>query len=212
MSAKVVCFSASDGAAGEEVALLVARDLRYRLIDEQVIARAAETSGLGHRVVAGAEARMSIAARIAEQLPAAGIALGTSGLAGFPALTAGELLPESHRLRGLIRDAIEEIAAKGDVVIVAHAASLALGPRSETLRVFTTASPQTRRIRLAASQGIGDKEADRLLTKGDRNRADYLKRFYGVSAELPSHYDLVLNTDQLSPEQAAKVIVQAAAG
>ena len=38
---------------------------------------------------------------------------------------------------------------------------------------------------------------------------DYLKRFYGVAVELPIHYDLVINTDALSVEQAAALIAQA---
>ena len=41
-------------------------------------------------------------------------------------------------------------------------------------------------------------------------RADYLKRFYEVAEELPTHYDLVFNTDSLSIEQAAELISQAA--
>lgn len=33
------------------------------------------------------------------------------------------------------------------------------------------------------------------------------KRFYGVELELPTHYDLVIDTDQLTAEQGADVIV-----
>jgi cytidylate kinase len=39
-----------------------------------------------------------------------------------------------------------------------------------------------------------------------------LKRFYGVRDESPTHYDLVLNTDALSVEQAADLISHAASG
>ena len=40
--------------------------------------------------------------------------------------------------------------------------------------------------------------------------ADYLKRFYGISTELPTHYDIVLNTDHVAPEEAAALILTAA--
>jgi cytidylate kinase len=43
----------------------------------------------------------------------------------------------------------------------------------------------------------------------DAARRDYLKRFYGVDEELPTHYDLVVNTDVLSVERAADLIAQA---
>ena len=48
------------------------------------------------------------------------------------------------RLRVLIRETIEQTAAQGNVVIVAHAASHALPQRSDALRVLVTASPETR--------------------------------------------------------------------
>jgi cytidylate kinase len=38
-----------------------------------------------------------------------------------------------------------------------------------------------------------------------------LKRFYGLKEEPPTLYDLVLNTDRLSPEQAAQLTAEAAA-
>ena len=41
--------------------------------------------------------------------------------------------------------------------------------------------------------------------------ADTLKRFYDIDHELPTHYDLVLNTDALSVEDAAELIVHSAA-
>jgi cytidylate kinase len=80
------------------------------------------------------------------------------------------------------------------------------------LRVLVTASPETRRDRTATSLGIEAGEADKLIKRGDTNRADYIKRFYGIGSERPTHYDLVVNTDRISPEQSAELIVSAAQG
>ena len=54
------------------------------------------------------------------------------------------------------------------------------------------------------------KAARRTIAESDAGRAEYLKRFYRIDRELPTHYDLVVNTDTLSPEQAASIIEQAA--
>jgi cytidylate kinase len=110
----------------------------------------------------------------------------------------------------LIRSVLWESAEAGDAVIVAHAASLALATRSDVLRVLITASAETRARRLAEAQSIGEAEAEKLVARGDANRADYLKRFYGVSTELPTHYDIVLNTDRVAPGDAAELILTAA--
>jgi cytidylate kinase len=207
----VVCLSASDGAAGEDVAPLVADRLGVRVVDEEVIVRAAAEAGVAAHVAAEVEQRRSLAARLFDPLTVAGLAAGTSGLTGLPAIDLDDLAPSADRLRALIRGAIEEIAGEGHVVIVAHAASFALGARPDTLRVFITASFETRRRRVASARSVDDADAERLVARGDRNRADYLKRFYRVTEE-PSHYDLVVNTDTLTADEAADLIAQAARG
>jgi cytidylate kinase len=123
----------------------------------------------------------------------AGSGVETYGLGSVP----GGNLPDD--IRSLIREAIEEAAGRGKVVIVAHAASFALAGREGSLRVLVTASPETRAGRYEGS-----------IKDSDTARADYLRRFYGVEHELPTHYDLVLNTDVVSVEKAADLIALAA--
>ena len=48
------------------------------------------------------------------------------------------------------------------------------------------------------------------MKESDAGLRDYLKRFYNVDQELPTHYDLVVNTDVLSIEQAANLVTKAA--
>jgi hypothetical protein len=207
MEHRVVCISASDGSWGEDVAPLVAGKLGFQLVNEEIVARAAEEAGVTASVAAGVELRKSLVSRLLEEMPAG--AAGAAALGGYVALPQ-DAGPSSDALRALIRAAIEEIAARGDAVIVAHAASLALTGHDHTLRVFVTASTDTRRDRLAEAQELTSKKAEKLVARLDANRADYLKRFYHVGTELPTHFDLVVNTDRLGPEQAAEMIVQAA--
>jgi cytidylate kinase len=87
---------------------------------------------------------------------------------------------------------------------VAHAASIALAGREGILRVLVTASADTRELRLA--DGLVDEETEGAVRESDAARADYLERFYGVEPELPTHYDLVVNTDVLTVERAAAAI------
>ena len=90
-----------------------------------------------------------------------------------------------------------------------HAASYALsGP--DVLRVLVTASEDTRARRLAAERGIDERAADRLVKQEDSGRAGYLRQFYGIDRELPTHFDLVVNTDVLTPDMAGKVVAAAA--
>ena len=206
MGYRVVAISPTDGSAGEALGPIVAHELGFRLINEQVVARVAWEAGVNPEVVADVERRKSMLARVLEGL--GDVAPANTGLSGVPLVE--DPAPRRDALRGLIRSVLWESAEAGDAVIVAHAASLALATRSDVLRVFITASPETRARRLAESQNIGEAEAEKLVARGDANRADYLKRFYGIPTELPTHYDIVLNTDRVAPEDAAALILSAA--
>jgi cytidylate kinase len=205
---KAVCISHATGAGGEEVGRLVAERLGFLYVDEQIVAGAAAKGGIDPDLVADEERRKSLAVRLLE-------ALGQSGgeawaLGGSTQLRTGEEMA-GDEVRTLIREVIAQTAARGNAVIVAHAASRALTQGPEVLRVLVTASPATRASRLAAAEGMDEKQAARAVKDADAGRRSYLKRFYDADEELPVDYDLVVNTDVLSPERAA-AIVWAAAG
>jgi cytidylate kinase len=137
------------------------------------------------------------------------LGLVTPSSSPVPTRAEGRVLPPDADIRQLIKQVLTSFAASGSVVIVAHAASFALsGPG--VLRVLVTASPETRGKRLAAERGVDDRAAARLVKSEDSGRASYLKQFYGVEDELPTHFDLVVNTDVLTAEKAARTIVSAA--
>lgn len=200
-----MCVSRAFGAGGEEIGRLVADSLGLLYVDEQVIARAAAKAGVDVERVADEERRKSIFSGLLDHLAEGGAASFTP----VPAWT--DELP-SEAVRGFIRDAIHEIAEQGNAVIVAHAASFALGPGPRTLRVLVTASQETRSARLSSADGMSQEEAAKAIRRSDADRSDYLKRFYGIAQELPIQYDLVVNTDTISNETAAELITQACVG
>jgi CMP/dCMP kinase len=203
MATSVICISRALGAGGEDIARIVSERLGFVYVDEEIISRAAERSGVDRESVADAERRKSLISNLLSAM-----ADGSASF-GAPPVDAAWIEPSSEDVGSFIRDAIEEVAAKGNAVIVAHAASHALPSDAGALRVLITASPETRATRLAETAGVDPSAAAKTVRSSDAARADYLKRFYGVQ-ELPTGYDLVVNTDALSLNQAADVIVHAA--
>ncbi|HEY7693832.1 MAG TPA: cytidylate kinase-like family protein [Gaiellaceae bacterium] len=206
MACKVVCISCASGAGGEEIGKLVAERLGFTCTDEEVVARAAARGGIDAGSVADEEKRRSRAARVLQALALS----GDAGLATGVPLYVGDDEPTSAEVRALIRETIEHLAAQGNVVIVAHAASHALPGRSEVLRVLITASPEVRARRIGDSSNVDGAGAARAVKESDAARRDYLRRFYDVKDELPTQYDLVLNTDFVSVERAVELIAFAA--
>jgi cytidylate kinase len=203
----VVCISHAAGAGGEEVGRLVAERLGYLYVNEEIVARAAAKGGVDAADVADEERRKSLATRALNAIAQGGGEAWALGAVG-PLGSRDEL--DSDDIRSLIRETIEQTAARGNAVIVAHAASYAIGRGDTILRVFVTASPETRTTRVAEAEGLDQAGAARAIKESDAGRADYLKRFYDVREESPTHYDLVLNTDAVPVPQAAELISRAA--
>jgi cytidylate kinase len=204
VAAPVVCISRSTGAEGEAVGRVVAQRLGFRYVDDEVIEQAAEWAELAPAFVADVERRRSLLARVL------GTVFEETAVPRLPSGQPARSLPSDADLRSLITSVLASFADQGSVVIVAHAASFALARRGNVLRVLVTASTETRTERVAAARGVDEGEAARQIARDDADRADYLKRFYEVDRELPTHFDLVVNTDVLTPERAADVVVAAA--
>jgi cytidylate kinase len=200
----VVCIAHTAGALGPDVAAAVGEMLGFRVVDEGIVAAAAARENISVEEVASVEARRSFVSRVLREF-ARSAGAEAAGLVS-PDVFVDDM-DEHHRQ--LIRDVVHETAAAGDVVIVAHGASIALAGRDGLLRVLVTASDRTRARRLAGVDW-DPREAKRQLKREDEARADYLKRFYDCEHELPTHYDLVVNTDALEPGEVAAVIVAAA--
>jgi hypothetical protein len=202
-SPATVCISHATGSAGAEVGSLVAERLGLRYVDDEVIAEAAAWAELDPALVADAERRKSFVRRL----------LGGIEIQGSPRLPTGDVgarsLPSDSDLRALISSAVSSFTRQGGVVIVAHAASFTVDAGT-ALRVLVSASTSTRSGRIAGERGISPSQAEKVVRNEDAARADYLERFYGIDQELPIHYDLVLNTDVLSPAEAAAVVTAAA--
>ena len=203
MQTRVVTVSHATGAGGSAIAHAVAARLGFRYIDEDIIAVAAQKQGVDAALVADTERRKTFVERLIAGLAEA---VNPAAMGGGTLVT--ETVTPDASLRTLIIDAIRETADRGNAVIVSHGASIPLAGRADTLRVFVTASVDTR-VRRVAQSG-GKRDAARFVGDNDVARADYLQRFYGIEQELPTHYDLVINTDALSFDEAADIIAAVA--
>lgn len=207
MSKRVICISRTLASGGEEIGCLVAERLGFRYVDDEIVVTAAKKVKVNPKLVEQAEHKQAILDRVLDWLGQS-VEIPTPGDKGDHG--PPNFVPEDFR--ALIRAVVYETGRKGDVVILAHAASMALGFMEGVLRVFVTASPETRVMRLSKIGRMSEKGAMKALKDSEEARRDYIKRFYQIEEELPTHYDLLINTDTLTAEQAAHIIVSAARG
>jgi cytidylate kinase len=208
MPTRVVTISHTTGAGGETIGRTVADRLGFRYIDEEIITLAAEKEGVDAELVADTERRKGFLARLFSGLTEGPVDVGVAGTGVLvpEAVTA----PRSEYLRTVIVEAIHDMAGRGQAVIASHAASIPLAGRTDVLRALITASFDVRVKRVARDGRRGPTDAARFIRDNDTGRADYFERFYRIEQELPTHYDLVINTDALTADEVADIIVAAA--
>src|SRR5579863_9304822 len=68
MSATVICISASDGARADELATAVGEALGFRVINEEIAARAAAEAGVDQQAIESVEQRKTALAKILDLL------------------------------------------------------------------------------------------------------------------------------------------------
>lgn len=203
MDIKVISISRTMGALAEEIGRRVATGLKFRYIDNEIIDWAAEKAGVSREVIERVERTPPLIERILQHLGNAPVESG----AYLPAYEAW-----SATYEGLIERVIHETATAGNVVIVAHGASIPLAGMPSALRVLVSASPGVRAKRIADGADIGIRRAEKAVRDSDKERASFLMRLYSVRHEQPTHYDLVINTDHVTTDVAAALILKAAKG
>jgi cytidylate kinase len=102
------------------------------------------------------------------------------------------------------------LAAAGAAVLVGRGGNEALAGRPGTLHVLVTAGERVRIQRVMAAEGLDAYDALDRVRASDRDRAAYVRQFFGGDWLDPRRYDLVVATDRLTAQAAAEVIAAAA--
>lgn len=97
-----------------------------------------------------------------------------------------------------------KLAALGNVVLVGRGGNIVTRKLSDVLHVRLIGSLDQRIRRLAEERGISLKSARELLNKEDTGRRRYVKKYFNADIADPLLYHVVINTDLVSVEEAAK--------
>jgi cytidylate kinase len=107
---------------------------------------------------------------------------------------------------------ITEAARGGNVVIVGRGGAYILHDLAGALHVYLRAAEAVRVKAIMARHQLPEEEARRLLKQTDENWNAYIKQVYGHDRNLPSHYDMVLDTGRLGYEATVESILAALHG
>lgn len=104
------------------------------------------------------------------------------------------------------KEILNAVADEGSCVIAGRSAFFVLKDRPNKVDIFITASKEHRIERIMAKQGLSRKEAIDLIEKIDTGRDNYVKRYTGLSRYDMRNYDLILDMDYLTEDEAVEKI------
>ena len=91
------------------------------------------------------------------------------------------------------RRVVEHAAERGNCVIVGRGSQQFLKTWPDTFRVFLYA-PREDKIRRLLSRGKNEKEAENLVDTVDRERADFIQKYFNVEWPDRAIYHTMMNT------------------
>jgi cytidylate kinase len=109
-----------------------------------------------------------------------------------------------------LQSVIYEAAKKGDTVFFGRGSQLMLKSFECALHVLVTGSPEKRIARVMEENHVDRAVAEKIIERSDHDRSGFIRFAYSEDWLDPRLYDLILNTDKMSVNSAAMMVVDAA--
>ena len=183
---KIVTIEREYGSGGGEIAQLLASHLGWKLWDQLLTEEIARLANCPKAVVEVREERTD---PLYYRLLKSFMRGSYEGSLNAPKLQ----MVDSESILKITQRVVLRAAETGNCVIVGRGSQHFLRDRKDTLRVFLYA-PREDKIRRLRSRGKSETEAQELADTVDRERADFIAKYFGV--EWPSRvvYHSMINT------------------
>jgi cytidylate kinase len=183
---KIITIEREYGSGGGEIAQLLANQLGWKLWDQVLTEEIAKVCDCPKHVVEVRE----------ERTDPLYYRLFKSFLRGSyeGSLNAHKLkLVDCESILKVTERVVQNVAKTGNSVIVGRGSQHFLRNRQDTLRVFLYA-PRDAKVRRLLARGKSENEAEQLVDSVDRERADFIQKYFGVEWPDRAIYHAMINT------------------
>jgi cytidylate kinase len=218
----LITISRQYGSDGRTVGLKAAKLLGYHYVNKEIISAVAEEANVPVSDVEHFDEKPESATmRILKKF----LAPNYSGLGPelaehdwWTATTLSGTLPSTHQSLfldedvyvGLTRAIIEKLGEQDNLIILGRGAGALLKGRKDTLNIRIVA-PKEHRIKTAMVRDSLDEESSKQdVDRIDEGRKLYLKRHYDLDWNQSDQFHLIINTEQIGTDGAARLIAEAA--
>ena len=199
MPVKIITLEREYGSGGSLIARTLAERLSWKLWDEEITAEIARAANIDHREAQRCDERVDPFLYRLFKVYARGSyerALGIGGSRIF----------DTDCMVEMLQKVIEDVASRGNCVIVGRGAPYFLRNRPDAFHVFIYASDDEK-IRRIKSIGKTEKEAQLLVAEVDRDRAEFIRHYFGKQWPHRPLYNIMINS-QFGDEFVIESILQ----
>lgn len=183
---KIITMEREYGCGGGEIAQLVANRLGWKLWDQRLTEEIARLANCPKTVVEAREERND---PLYYRLFKSFMRGSYEGSINAPKLN----LVDSETILKNTKRVVEHAAERGNCVIVGRGSQHFLKNRPDTLRVFLYAQKEDK-VRRLLTRGKSAKEAEELVDTVDRERADFIQKYFNVEWPDRAIYHTMMNT------------------
>jgi cytidylate kinase len=211
----IVTIRGNMGSGAAEIGKLVAGKLHFDYVDREIIDKVAELlQGQKHDIEMKEMPSGSLSGRIGDALRRAYPTTRKVGLlprweyedVSLP--TWEKPLDDAHYFAGL-QSVIRDLAKSSSIVIRGRGSQFILKDYPGTLRILIVAPLELRVRRVAESSKSDERTAKKEIENYDSGRREFIKKYFHATLENPLDFDMVINTELVSYEDAAVIIANA---
>ena len=200
----LVTIRGTMGSGAPEIGRFIAERLHIAYVDREIIAQVATQIKRPKQDIAAKEIPPgSLLGRISEALE------HNAYYRASAYLPTWELPLEDTQYLPALESVIKELARSGSIVIRGRGSQFILKDFPGALHVLVVAPFELRVKRIMESSKTKEGETKKEIENFDRSRRVFTKRYFHADLEDPVNYDLVINTENLSFENASSIIIDA---
>lgn len=196
MEKHIITIARGFGSGGKTIAQLLSKTLDIKYYDKELIRLASEDSGINEALF-----------NLVDETHKKNLFKKYDNKAIYSP-DRDEFLSKDN-LFNFQAEIIRRLAEREEsCIIVGRCAHYLLKDRKDVTRVFIHAELDHCIQRIMERYGLDDKEAERLILKTDKERAQYHKYFTDTEWNDARNYDICLNTSIMSDEECVKLIIE----
>jgi cytidylate kinase len=203
----VVTIRGQLGSGAPEIGREVAARLHADYVDREIIAEVAARLHRQEQDVLAKEMPPSgLLGRIAEALEHSyGFDVGFEGAY----LPSWQIPLNDTRYLQALETVVKELARGHSLVIRGRGSQFILKDYPGSLHILVVAPFKVRIKRVMQNFQLNQEDAKKEIDHFDKSSREFIKRYFKAELEDPIHYDIVINTERLSFQAAASIVVGA---